>query len=358
MGRVLVFIEEAPHLVAGVGFVERRNGRVADVRNHIRAAVREGALGRQVEGDGHRALDGVQPLPHLAAHARDRFQEQARVGMQGLLEQGTHVRLFHDHAQVHDHHFVGDVRDHGQVVGDVEHRHADLGLHLLHQVQDLGLHRHVQGRRGLVGDQERRVAGQGHGDHGPLPHAAGQLVGVLVEALRGVGDSDLAQHVDRDLAGLLPVRRAVQQDHLANLVANRVHRRQAGHRLLEDHGDLASPDGPDGRAVRRQFQQFDRLALGGVEGDRAVHGAARGRHDAQDGLCRHALAASALPDHADRAVARDREGDAVERLQDPFAQEEVGFDVPEFQRDVAHEPPPCRFTCRGPRRRAGRRRGS
>ena len=104
-----------------MGFVERRNRRVADIRNHVRTAVREGTLGWQFERDGYRTLNGVQPLSHLAAHARDRLQKQARIGVQGLLEQGANIRLFHDHAQIHDHHFVGDVGNHGQVVGDVQH---------------------------------------------------------------------------------------------------------------------------------------------------------------------------------------------------------------------------------------------
>ena len=51
------------------------------------------------------------------------------------------------------------------------------------QVEDLRLHGDVEGGGGLVGEQQRGAAGQRHGDHDALAHAAGQLVRVLVEAL-------------------------------------------------------------------------------------------------------------------------------------------------------------------------------
>ena len=41
---------------------------------------------------------------------------------------------------------------------------------------------------GLVGDQEVRVAGQRHGDHHALAHAAGELVRVVVDAALGIGN--------------------------------------------------------------------------------------------------------------------------------------------------------------------------
>jgi hypothetical protein len=51
----------------------------------------------------------------------------------------------------------------------------------LDQLQDLGLHGHVEGRRGLVGDQELRAGDERHRDHHPLAHAARELVGIEVD---------------------------------------------------------------------------------------------------------------------------------------------------------------------------------
>ena len=52
-------------------------------------------------------------------------------------------------------------------------------LSLRQQGQDLGLDGHIQGGGGLIGDEQLRVAGQGHGNEDPLAQAAGKLVRVL-----------------------------------------------------------------------------------------------------------------------------------------------------------------------------------
>ena len=52
------------------------------------------------------------------------------------------------------------------------------------QVEDLRLDGDVERGGRLVGDQQLRVVGQRHRDHGALPHAAGELVRVLVDPAR------------------------------------------------------------------------------------------------------------------------------------------------------------------------------
>ena len=56
------------------------------------------------------------------------------------------------------------------------------------QLEELGLDRHVQRRRRLVGHDQRRMAAQRHGDHHPLALAARQLVRVALERSRRVRD--------------------------------------------------------------------------------------------------------------------------------------------------------------------------
>ena len=81
---------------------------------------------------------------------------------------------------------------------------------------------------------------QGHGDHGSLPHAAGQLVRVLLDApLRGRHAHE-AEGVDCPVPGFLLLDVVVQLDRLGDLVADREDRVEASHRLLEDHRDLAA----------------------------------------------------------------------------------------------------------------------
>jgi hypothetical protein len=59
--------------------------------------------------------------------------------------------------------------------------------------EDLGLDGDVERGGGLVGDEQARVAGEGHGDHDALALAAGELVGVFGEQAFGVGELDGAE---------------------------------------------------------------------------------------------------------------------------------------------------------------------
>ena len=57
------------------------------------------------------------------------------------------------------------------------------------QRHDLRLHGDVERGGRLVGDQQARIAGERHGDHHALAHAARQLVRIVAQPLRGVGDA-------------------------------------------------------------------------------------------------------------------------------------------------------------------------
>ena len=111
---------------------------------------------------------------------------------------------------------------------------------VLNQVKDLGLDGHIQRRRGLVGDEQLRIAGQGDGNHHPLFHAAGKLVGVLVDAVSG--DAHRLQHLDGLLLGVGLIQPLVVPDALGDLFPHRHDRVQRGHGVLEHHRDLAAPD--------------------------------------------------------------------------------------------------------------------
>ena len=112
-------------------------------------------------------------------------------------------------------------------------------LQLQHQVEDLRLDGDVERGGRLVGDQQRRIAGQRHGDHHALAHAAGELVRIVVERgarRRGccTSRSISTRALARLRAALAPVW---MRTRLGDLVADGEHRIEAGHRLLEDHGD-------------------------------------------------------------------------------------------------------------------------
>ena len=147
-------------------------------------------------------------------------------------------------------------------------------LMLQHQLENLRLNGHVQRGGRLVGDQQRRIAGQRHGDHHALPHAAGKLVRIIVHARRRIGNADQFQHLDGALERFLLRYALVRQDGLHHLHADGEDRIQRGHRLLKDHADLFAADRAD--FVPGKLQQ-----VAALEEDRAVDDLSRaGRESA------------------------------------------------------------------------------
>src|SRR3546814_18110700 len=67
---------------------------------------------------------------------------------------------------------------------DLQHRQAELGLEVLEQGENLRLHRDIQCRNGLVGDEDFRIERQGPGDADALALAAGKFMRI---ALDGAG---------------------------------------------------------------------------------------------------------------------------------------------------------------------------
>ena len=149
-------------------------------------------------------------------------------------------RILHDAAGVHHHDAARELGDHTQVVRDQHHRHAELGAQVAQQLEDLRLDGNVKRGGRLVGDQQARPAGDGDGDHHALAHAAGEAVRVLVDPAAGVGDAHQVEQLDGALARLDARQPAMQHHRLGDLVADRQHGIERGHRSLEDHGDAAA----------------------------------------------------------------------------------------------------------------------
>jgi len=141
---------------------------------------------------------------------------------------------------IHHDHILRDVGDDAEIVRDDQHGHAELALEIDDLFEYLRLDGHVQRRRRLVGDQQRGPADQRHGDHRPLAQTAGQLERVGLHCAGRVGEANHPQHFARDLAALGSATGAVKMQRFGHLVANRVQRRQRGHRFLEDNGDASA----------------------------------------------------------------------------------------------------------------------
>ena len=145
--------------------------------------------------------------------------------------------LFDDFPGLHHAHTLSDAAHQIEVVADQQQRHAKTLLQGLEQNQNLALHCHVQRRGGFVGDQQLRLARQGHGDHYPLPLATGQLMGIGLEPLFGFLDADQLQQLQNPRLRRVARQALVHQQGFADLLFDAVQRVERGHRLLEDHRD-------------------------------------------------------------------------------------------------------------------------
>ena len=117
-----------------------------------RAAWREAAAGWHVGEVGRLALDRRQRLAP-ASERGQAVQQADRVGMARQVEHVAHGPRLDDAAGVHDGHAIAELGHDAEVVGDEHHGQARLALDVLQQPQVLGLDRHVERRRRLVGDE-------------------------------------------------------------------------------------------------------------------------------------------------------------------------------------------------------------
>ncbi len=176
------------------------------------------------------------------------------------------------------------------------------------------------------------VAGQRHGDHHALAHAAGQLVRVLLQPPLRLGDADQAEQLDGPLVVL---RRAACRD--APPAS-----RSAGARWSAPGSATSSAPGRScrcrGRAhgASRPSAACSRSRPPNI--DRALDDlAGRIRDQPQDRHRANGLAAARLADDGDGLALGHVIGDAVHRLNDARGREEVGSEIPDL--DDVRQPP-------------------
>ena len=192
-----------------------------------------------------------------------------------------------------------------------------LALQVGHEVEDLGLHRHVEGRDGLVGDHQRRVERQRARDADALTLAARELVGIAVERRRVEPDGRRrVRHPLGDLASASPI--LLMRMGSATMSPTRAPRVERRVRILEHQLHLA-PVRP--QLAPRQTREFHAVELDASRGDgHQLHEAARQRR----------LAAPRLADDAQRLAAADLERHAVHRLVDDASAPELVARVVKF----------------------------
>jgi hypothetical protein len=166
---------------------------------------------------------------------RDRGDQAARIGVLRPVEDIFCRTLLDDQAALHHGDAVGDVGDHSEIMGDEHHAHALGPLDLADQVEDLGLGGDVERRRRLVGDQQRRLERQRHGDHHALALPAGQAERIGVAQVRGVGKADILEQFEHAPFTGRRVLLAMDFENFGDLVSDLHQRVQCRKRLLEHH---------------------------------------------------------------------------------------------------------------------------
>src|SRR6266545_2744737 len=273
---------------------------------------------------GWMARNRIQRL--LAAELRHRAEQGSRVRMLGVVEQLPHWRPLDELTGIHHGDLVTHLRDDAQVVRHEDEGHAGLPLDVLEEVEILRLDRDVEVRRGLVGDDEARPAGEGDRPDDALAHAAAHLMGIFAHSPLRRGDADGAEEVLHALPQRAAPQLLVEEGGLRHLPEDGEERVQRRHGVLEDHGDPPATD-------PAQFA----LALPGqvlaLEDDTASHDPGGPRQEPDDREARRRLAAPRLADEPQGLALVEREAHAVHRLDDacPAEGEEVGLEVGHLQ---------------------------
>ena len=174
--------------------------------------------------------------------------------MAGRSEHILGGRVLDEAAAVHHQDTFGDSRQERQVVRYPDDAHARLSLQVLDQTDDFSLHGDIEGRSGLVGDEDARLTGERHGNRHTLPHAAGELVWVLAQPQDRIWNTNSHQELPGALAGLGLRDGEMAANHFRNLPADGQNRVEGRERILEDNRDLSAPDGIELRGS--QTQQF------------------------------------------------------------------------------------------------------
>src|SRR5881296_2426141 len=262
---------------------------------------------RDIRRQGLRALD-----------IRERPDQVLRVRVFRVLVDVPHAAALHDLPGVHDRHRVARLRHDAEVVGDQDHREVELALESLEEFEDLRLDHDVQRGHRFVRDHDPRIACEGHGDHDPLPHAAGELVRVLLGAL--AVDADEFEQLPDALHRGFFVHLVVDDDRLRDLVPDPLHRIQGVHRPLEDDRDVLPAD-PAELALRDLREVIPDVI------DRAVDDLPVRREEAHDRQGGRRLAATALSRESEALALAQGEVDAVDRPDGPLLRLEMRLEA-------------------------------
>ena len=262
---------------------------------HEGAAAVEFAAQRAVEEARHLAFERDAIGPGIGIGLGIGGKQRQPIGMAGAGEDGLGRSYLHEAAEIHDRHAVGDMAHHVQIMGDDEHGEAEGLAQVVEQVQHLALHRDVETRGGLIGDDQLGRERDGAGDPDAARLATAQLMGQAVG--HGAGQSDQAQQ-PLDLGIEIAVGEAMDAEGLGQQAAHGEARAEGAHGILEDHGDVAMQ-----ALQRRAGEPQGRLPL-------EQHAAGGHRRQPDKSACQGRLAGAGFPHQGEGLALRHGKGGA------------------------------------------------
>src|SRR3984893_13486377 len=245
--------------------------------------------------------------PELATclHGRIRHwhgvEQYPSIGMQWIVEQLVAIRLLDNAAEIHYGDTLAEMPHDRKIVGDEQIGEVEALSQILKQVDDLRLDRDVEGRHGLIADDELGIERKRARNADTLALAARHLVRIAVGKIR-------IEAADREqLAHPLSAARGIGLDG--------VHLHRLGDDATDLHARIERAVGvlKDDLDASTQREQLFVSKLGEVE---AVIDDLAGRRplQQQDAAAGRCLAATALPDQPKRLASAKREVDTVNRL--------------------------------------------
>lgn len=158
------------------------------------------------------------------------------------MEHTSCLSLFYDDPCIHDIDPVRNVRNHSQIMGDVQKRHLPFLFEFLEKIENLSLDRDIEGCGRFISNDQSGIACQCHGNHHSLPLTATELMRVVLETFLGRWNPNILEELDASLPYLIIVNPLMNHHGLLDLVLNGKYGVERGHGFLEDHGNMLSTD--------------------------------------------------------------------------------------------------------------------
>ncbi len=206
-------------------------------------------------------------------------------------------------AEHHD--VVGDLRDDGEVVGDVERGGAGLLDGALDGGENVDLRGHVERRRRLVEDDQVGLRAKRHRSHRPLQLAAGDLVRIAAAERLGRRKPEHAEKLEGAAMRRSARHQAVPDRRLDDLVPDPARRIEGGGGRLRHVGDAVAANIAD--VGPAELQDVDPVEMHLATDDAAAAAPIGERREAD-----RRLASAGFADQAEHAPLAEREGDAVD----------------------------------------------